>query len=250
VQKGRDPRLFTLTAGGGAGPLHACSLAEMLRIPEVLIPPAPGIGCSLGALVSDVREDVVMTDIQREEDADADRLRQNFGKLEKQATDALERQGFGSADRALIRTADLRYRGMRTELNVTLPEGPIDAKLTAAMFDAFHDVHHQSYGYAYRGKQQVEIVNLRVTGLGRLKELRPKAVVGSGKAAPTQRQVFFAPDGFRETPVYVRDTLAPDTAIEGPAIVEQYDTTTVIHPGQTARVDAHGNLIVRTAAAS
>ena len=135
VQKGRDQRLFTLTAGGGAGPLHACGLAEMLRIHEVLIPPSPGIGCSLGALVSDVREDVVMTDIQREEDADVERLKRNFGKLEGQATDALERQGFGEKERVLVRSADLRYRGMRTELNVALPTGEIDAALVAAALD-------------------------------------------------------------------------------------------------------------------
>ncbi len=249
VQKGRDPRLFTLTAGGGAGPLHASSLAEMLRIPEVLIPPSPGIGCSLGALVSDVREDVVMTDIQREEDADADRLRRNFDRLEKQATEALERQGFGAKDRVLARSADLRYRGMRTELNVTLPPGTIDATLIAALFDAFHDVHQQSYGYAYRGKQKIEVVNLRVTGLGKLRELRPKAVHGTGAAAPVgTREVYFAPDGFRPTPIYARATLTPGTAFAGPAIVEQYDTTTVIHPGQHARVDDQGNLIVATAA--
>ena len=249
VQKGRDPRLFTLTAGGGAGPLHACGLAETLRIPEVLIPPSPGIGCSLGALVSDVREDVVMTDIQREEDADVARLHRNFGKLENRATEALERQGFAAKDREMIRSADLRYRGMRTELNVILPAGAIDAALVAAMFDAFHDVHQQSYGYAYRGKQKVEVVNLRLTGLGKLRELRPKAMPGGGAAAPTTtREVYFAPEGFRPTPIYARATLTPGTAFAGPAIVEQYDTTAVIHPGQHARVDDQGNLIVATAA--
>lgn len=149
----------------------------------------------------------------------------------------------------MIRSADLRYRGMRTELNVILPAGAIDAALVAAMFDAFHDVHQQSYGYAYRGKQKIEVVNLRLTGLGKLRELRPKAMQGGGVATPTAtREVYFAPDGFRPTPIYARATLTPGTAFAGPAIVEQYDTTTVIHPGQRARVDDQGNLIVATAA--
>ncbi len=249
VQKGRDPRLFTLVAGGGAGPLHACSLAEMLHIPRVLVPRAPGIGCSLGALVSNVREDLVMTDIQRQEDADAERLARNFATLEVRAVEALERQGFGADSRSIQRSADLRYRGMRTELNVRLGSGMIDTAAVAAMFDAFHQVHERNYGYSYKGKQQIEIVNLRVAGFGHLRPLQsapPSAI--RRKAAATTRRVFFAPDGFCETPIHVRGDLTVDVEFTGPAVVEQYDTTIVILPGQRVQVDAHGNLIVLTRA--
>ena len=250
VQKGRDPRLFTLVAGGGAGPLHACSLGEILRIPKVLIPPVPGIGCSLGALVSDVREDFVMTDIQSESTVDKARMKKNFEDLERRAMEALERQGFEAKDREIVRTADLRYRGMRSELTVTLRAGAMDDEAITAMFDSLHDAHELAYGYSYRGTQQVEVVNLRVAGIGRMRPLAPfKAQGGSKNAADAKvgaQQVFFSETGFVEAAVYERDKLGEGASFMGPAIVQQYDTTTVVLPGQSVVVDAGGNMIVTT----
>ena len=250
VQKGRDPRLFTLVAGGGAGPLHACSLGEILRIPKVLIPPVPGIGCSLGALVSDVREDFVMTDIQSESTVDKARMKKNFEDLERRAMEALERQGFEAKDREIVRTADLRYRGMRSELTVTLRAGAMDDDAITAMFDSLHDAHELAYGYSYRGTQQVEVVNLRVAGIGRMRPLAPfKAQGGSKNAADAKvgaQQVFFSETGFVEAAVYERDKLGEGASFMGPAIVQQYDTTTVVLPGQSVVVDAGGNMIVTT----
>src|SRR6185436_14293892 len=112
-----------------------------------------------------------------------------------------------------------------------------DAAAAAAMFDAFHGVHDRNYGYSYRGKQQIEVVNLRVTGFGHLRPLRPTPPGGTtGKGPQTVRRAFFAEDGFRDTPVYRRGDLAVGSELAGPGIVEQYDTTTVILPGQRAQV--------------
>ena len=253
VQKGRDPRLFTLAAGGGAGPLHACRLAEIIGILRVLIPPAPGIGCALGALVSDAREDFVMTNIHREEDADIARLSANFAELERRASEALARQGFVGGEAVIQRSADLRYRGMRSELTVPITSVRLDTSAIKAMFDGLHDVHEQAYGYAYRNVQQVEVVNLRVTGIGRLQRLTPFAgMAGKGAASSavaSHRQVYFAPMGFVDTPIYNRIHLSVGMEFDGQAIIEQYDSTIVILPGQRVSVDAHGNLIVATVSA-
>ncbi len=250
VRKGRDPRKLALIAGGGGGPLHAASLAELLSVPLVLIPPAPGVGCSLGALVSDVREDFVMTDIQSEEECDIDRLAENFAALEARAVDLLERQDFGPAERSILRQADLRYRGMRTELLVDVPSGPIDAQTVAAMFDNLHSVHQDSYGYSYRDVQPVEVVNLRVTGVGHMRPAPPfcgRAGAADVNAALSgSRQVYFNGTGFTETPVYQRPLLTIGSQFEGPAIVEQYDTTIVVLPGQKVTVDSQGNLRIST----
>lgn len=250
VRRGRDPRSFTLIAGGGAGPLHAASLGEILQVPKVLIPPAPGIGCSLGALVSDVREDFVMTDIHAQGACDIARLAANFAALEVEAERLLDRQGFKAGERSIVRRADLRYRGMRTELLVDVPSGDIDADLADVMFDRLHAVHEDAFGYAYRGVQPVEIVNLRVTGVGRMRAPRPfvgKAGDGMAETARIDtRQVFFNETGFTATAVYDRRRLTVGARFEGPAIVEQYDTTVVVLPGQAVECDSNGNLLITT----
>lgn len=250
VQKGRDPRLFSLMASGGAGPLHASSLGEILGIPKVVIPPLPGMGCSLGALVSDVREDYVITDIQHEANVDRERVRAHFGELEAKASKALARQGFAGSERSIVRSADMRYRGMRTELTVSVTSDKLDDAAIDAMFMALHRAHETAYGYSYEGKQQVELVNLRVAGLGHMADIAPPvAPSAAAGAAPTgQRRAYFGAHGWIETPVYARASLAAGTKLTGPVIVDQYDSTTVILAGQTAIVDGMGNIMIATAA--
>ena len=252
VQKGKDPRLFDLIASGGAGPLHGASLAEILHLRRILIPPSPGMGCSHGALVSDVREDYVLTDIQREADADVGRIATLFGELEQKAVAVLERQGFAPENRRIDRAADLRYRGMRTELTVPVSFGTIDAETVTAMFAGLHRAHATAYGYSYEGVQQVELVNLRVAGIGAMPGF-PIAPAESGETdasayVTNQRQVHFGPDGWIDTPVIDRARLAAGTAFDGAAIVEQYDSTVLILPGQRAEIDALGNIVIQTRA--
>jgi N-methylhydantoinase A len=250
VQKGRDPRLFRLVASGGAGPLHACALAEILSIPEVIIPPVPGIGCSLGALVSDVREDYVMTEIQRESDANVDKIIGLFVELEGRALAALDRQGFAEADRHIDRAADLRYRGMRTELTVPVATGPLGAAAIKAMFDGLHAAHESAYGYAYEDVQQVELVNLRVAGIGRMRGVPPFQApdIAAAAEATGSRKVYFADAGWTDAQIYDRATLGAGSVVDGPAIVQQYDSTIVIQPGERATTNAHGYMLVLTRA--
>ena len=251
VRKGRDPRLMTLVASGGAGPVHACSLSEILRVPRVLIPPSPGIGCSLGALVSNVREDFVVTDIQHEADPDFERIRAVYRELEEKARETLRRQGFEGSRCRVERSADLRYRGMRTELTVSVDSEDMDNGAIREIFDSLHAAHEDAYGYSYSGQQQVELVNIRVAGVGLMPDVpgvrRSGDATGSRPRFTRREKVCFGRDNWIETSFYERDGLAPGSAITGPAVVLQYDSTTVIHPGQSAAVDGSGNLVVLTA---
>ncbi len=250
VQKGRDPRLFTLIAAGGAGPLHAASLGEILQVKQVLIPPSPGIGCSLGALVSDVREDLVMTDIQNEVTCDRDRIRKSFLDLEQKALKAVELQAFSVDQRRILRSADLRYRGMRTELTVPVTSDELTDEVIGEMFECLHGAHETAYGYSYPGRQTVELVNIRATGLGLMAAVQPYRSEKNGddessKAIKNTRKVFFEPGGWTNTPVYDRAKLFSGMSLIGPAVIEQYDSTVIILPGQTVVVDDHANLLVQ-----
>ena len=251
VRKGRDPRLLTLVASGGAGPVHACSLGEILRVPRVLIPPSPGIGCSLGALVSNVREDFVITDIQHEADPDFERIRAVYRELEEKAGEVLRRQGFEGSQCRVERSADLRYRGMRTELTVSVKSGEMDNSAIREIFNRLHAAHEDAYGYSYSGQQQVELVNIRVAGVGLMPDVpgvQPSGDATGSRSRFTRRdKVCFGRDNWIDTPFYDRDGLGAGSAITGPAVVLQYDSTTVIHPGQSAAVDGSGNLVVLTA---
>ena len=251
VRKGRDPRLLTLVASGGAGPVHACSLGEILRVPRVLIPPSPGIGCSLGALVSNVREDFVITDIQHEAAPDFERIRAVYRELEKKAGEVLKRQGFERSQCRVERSADLRYRGMRTELTVSVAPGDMDNSAIREIFNSLHAAHEDAYGYSYSGQQHVELVNIRVAGVGLMPDVpgaQPSRDATISRPRFTRRdKVCFGRDHWIDTPFYERDGVGPGSAIKGPAVVLQYDSTTVIHPGQSASVDGSGNLVVLTA---
>ena len=249
VQKGRDPRRFTLISSGGAGPLHAASLGEILKIPRVVVPVSPGIGCSLGALVSDVREDFVLTDIQREGTSDFDRIRDNFQALEVKAAEMLQRQGFSEDRCAILRSADLRYRGMRTELTVPVLADELDESAILDIFNSLHQAHESAYGYSYAGQQQVELVNFRVAGVARMPAVAPIRVRSSERdpevAVVEKKQVYFG-DSWLETPFYQREELTANMRLPGPAVVLQYDSTSIILPGQAGEIDRHGNLVIAT----
>lgn len=250
VRRGRDPRDFALFALGGAGPLHACRLAQLLEIPTVVVPVHPGLGCSLGLLVADVKDDFVVTDVQREDRIDLPRMLRQFETLEAQADASLARQGIAPAQRVLRRAADLRYKGMASELTVSAPDGAVGPAEFRELLGRFHAAHQETYGYSYQGRQLVEVVNVRVSGIGLLPHFEPLAVATGGSDAASarvaQRPVFFESERrFVDCPIYDRSKLRAGNAFTGPAIIEQYDTNTVVHPGQKVEVDSLGNLVIR-----
>ncbi len=245
VAKGYDPREFCVAAFGGAGPLHASELARELDIPRVLVPIAPGVTSALGLLMADMRHDYVRTVLRLAAESPPDELGGRFAEMEEEALAQMEREGIPAGDVTLLRLADARYLGQGFELEVTVDGGRLGPAQVADLIERFHAAHKRRYGYESH-ENQVELVNLRVVALANLPrpQLAPARLDGTRTpAARTRRGVYF--DGRRlQAGVYDRGALAPGDLLSGPAIVEQLDATTVVWPGQRARVDAHRNLVL------
>jgi N-methylhydantoinase A len=239
VERGHDPQEFSLIAFGGAGPVHAAALAEDLQIPEVIIPPAAGAFSALGLVASDLRRDYSRTLYANLADVDPTRMEASIAAMEAEAVAMLDAANVPQERRAIIRQADLRYRRQAYELTVPLIEGRINRLVTDALAEAFHAKHAQTYGHANRA-EPVQLVNLRVTALGRLPALTLVQRADPDSARLRERDVWFAGTGFIAAPVHWRPGLAPGALLAGPAIIEALDSTTVVPPGWQARFDEFG----------
>ena len=247
VSKGYDPRDFALIAFGGAGPLHASELAAELDIPRVLVPIAPGVTSALGLLMADLRHDYVRTTLSRGDEVDPGRLHGLYKEMEAEAIAQMRREGVDGDGVSLVRLADIRYLGQGYELEVPVAAGRLTGAQVDEAFQRFHDAHKRLYGYA-SPDNPTQLVNLRLTALTSLARptLAPADLDGASDPARAQRErreVFFENEPL-DTWVYDRSDLKPGDTIAGPAVVEQLDSTTVVWPGQTAAVDAYGNLIL------
>lgn len=241
VERGSDPRHLTLIAFGGAGPLHACELATALRIPRVLIPTTPGVLSALGMLVADTIKDYVRTIMVMAEEAEA-LVASVLTELEQQGRTELAQEGISSAKIVIERYLDLRYSGQSYELVI-----PFEDTIVRAV-EHFHLLHEQRFGYN-DPNEQVHVVNVRLKARGLTSQpaLETREITRGAVATPysTQHTVFATLDGHvtHEVPVYDRDALVSGVEIAGPAIITQYDTTTVLPPGWYAQIDAVHNLI-------
>jgi N-methylhydantoinase A len=249
VQRGVDPTGLALLAFGGAGPLHAGALARELGVRAVVVPPSPGLLCALGLLVEDLRLDAVRTCVARL-DADAiDRLDKLFAEMEAEAVAWLERERVPPARRSLERWLDMRYVGQNYELLVSVPEEVWQTRRLEPLRERFLTLHEAAYGYA-APDEPIQVVNARLVTRGRPD---PPALPRSGRARGgtdtavlARRHVFFEDAGdFVECPVYDRRRLGTGHIIRGPAVVEQFDSTTLIHPDQRAEVDDLGFLLIQ-----
>jgi N-methylhydantoinase A len=253
VQRGLDVRDFVLATFGGSGSLAVCRLLEVLGLPAAVVPRDPGNLSAFGLLTVDVKNDVVQTAVARHADLDPAEVAAILAALEARAAESLDAEGFARPTHRYLRSADLRYYGQAFEVRVPFPDGPVDPASTGTTVTAFHDAHHRLYGYSFRDDptQQVEWVNLRVTGVGPIRRptLRPTPdrVLGAVHSATpsSSRPACFDPDrGFVDTAIYRRVDLAPGDLVVGPAVVEEYGATVPLHPGFGARVDRFGNLVV------
>ncbi|HET7386684.1 MAG TPA: hydantoinase/oxoprolinase family protein [Nocardioidaceae bacterium] len=247
VGRGLDVREFNLVTAGGSGSLLACRLIDILGLPGVLVPRDPGNLSAYGLLTVDVRNDYVQTDVTRHCVLDMARVQAAFDRLRDQADAALAREGFPEDRRRLLRTADLRYFGQAYEVRVDVPDGPVTGELADLVADRFHDAHKSLYDYDFRGdaRQEVEWVNLRVTGVGPIRSPRtPEAEpgVGSEAAKTGDREVYF--DEWVTAAVYDRARLGAGDVVVGPAVLEEFSSTVPVHPGYTTRVGTHGNLLI------
>ena len=249
LERGYDPRAFTLVPFGGAGPVHGCELAQELGIPRVLIPARPGILSALGVAIADVVKDYSRTVMLRGSDLDRERLEEEFHGMEGLARAELEQEGLPSDRMTARRFLDVRYVGQSFELNIDYPttRGSRSTEgLARAISDSFYRAHLQRFGYADRA-EPVEIVNLRLKlDLAVDKpDLQLESRNGAGIAqAEVERVSVVFREGELDTPLYDRDLLSAGDRITGPALVVQLDTTTVVPPGWQGGVDAYGNLLL------
>ena len=259
VKRGLDVRDFALTTFGGSGSLLLCRLMDILGIPTVLVPPDPGNVSAFGLLTVDVKNDYVQTHVTLADRLDTDDVAARYAELERRAAAALQTEGFPDEQHRFDRTADLRYFGQAFEVRVPVPDGRFDAGTVAAVADTFHAEHRALYGYDFADdpSQQVEWVNLRVSGIGPIQrpEIRSHAAghaeAGTSTTGAVTRPVCFDPeDGYVETPIRSRDQLHPGEAVTGPVIIEEYGSTVPVHPGFRAEVDAYLNLVVTRTDAS
>jgi len=252
VKRGRDPREYSLVAFGGAGPLHACYLAEWLGMHKVIVPPNPGVASAHGLLLTDVRVDLVHTDVQREDQLDLDQIGRELNELEMRIRERLTRGGIALDQVRLKQFADLRYAGQGYELRVPLvprERGETLAGAVAKAIATFHANHRDLYDYSYEGKEAAELVNIGVTGLGLIKrppvsELRAG---GPDASAALKANGRIHVNQGRETadcPIYARELMLAGNTVTGPSIIEQYDSTTVIEPGWQGTIDRFGNLVI------
>jgi N-methylhydantoinase A len=251
VKRGLDVRDFTLTTFGGSGSLLLCRLMDILNLPAVLVPPNPGNVSAFGLLTVDVKNDYVQTHVSLQDDLDDAAVQQVFDDLSERARTALTKEGFPPEQHRFLRTADLRYFGQAFEVRVALPEGPIGPEIIDEVARRFHAEHNALYGYDFSTdpRQQVEWVNLRVSGVGPIRrpeiKMHPVAAEPGVPEPRSQRPVCFeASDGYVDTPVHWRPDLAPGQSIQGPAIIEEFGSTVPLHPGFSARIDDYLNIIV------
>ena len=241
VDRGLDTRDFALIAFGGAGPLHARSVAELLDMRTVLIPPHPGICSAFGAAITQARIDRVQTFYARSDQVAVADVAAAESRLRAKAISELRRNV--DADEVVVRrSADLRYAGQNYELEILLPEGDLDDARWSTLLDRFETEHERQYGFKLSG-EAIEMVNLRVTAL------RPEAPIPviaehGTEAEPTTREVWFGQERPVECRIFRRESLAPETTIEGPAVIEETDSTTLIHAGDSLFVHPSGVLVL------
>ncbi len=251
VQRGYDPRNFTLVGFGGAGPLHAGWIARELNINRILIPKYPGIECAFGILVADMRSDFTRTKILSPESENLKEINDIYRELENQARAWLSAEGLPPEQQTFRSSVDMRYQGQNFELTIPMPENKLSKSDMNALMESFFRMHEQNYGY-FNPAAPTQLITYRVEALG----LRPKINLSPQRSTQPlaraqvrdNRQIYFGHDlgGWVTCDIYWRDDLSPGNRISGPAMIEQMDTTTILLPGHTAEIDEYLNLIINT----
>ena len=250
VQRGHDPRDFALVAYGGAGPLHANAVAKLMGSFPVIVPPAPGLLCAIGDLVADFRDEFAQTYIRLVGQASGGEVAGILDGLGARAQEWLAGEGIEESARRISYVADMRYHRQGYEIPVAIDPDEARGGGLAELEERFNGLHEQLYGFRMPGTAS-EIVNLRAVGFGAvpLPELRSGALSGSDASAAVvdEHDVVFDGQSVR-TKIYDRAKLEPGASITGPAIVTEFDSTTVVLPGHEAAVDTNYNILITPSA--
>ncbi len=250
VNRGHDPRDFTLVAFGGGGGMHACALARELNIKKVVIPMLSAVFSAWGMLLSDLRRDTLLTQIvELSANGAAEELNRTFKNLEKQALDAYLAEGFSPSQIRFLRYARCRYQNQEHSVEITIPNGEITSDTLPQILETFHSDYEREY--TYRLKAPVELVCYHLIAIAEVDKLKPQKVQPKGKkledAVKGQRKVDFIEDGIHLATIYAGELLEPGMKFSGPAVVEESGATIVIPPGLPCEIDEYGNYQILTA---
>mgnify|MGYP000042657625 CR=1 FL=1 len=242
VERGHDPEIFSLCIFGGAGPLHGAELAEEMGMGEVIVPVAPGVFSAFGLLISEMREEQIQTWLKPLAETDVAQLAERFAHLAKEAAARLGVLPGEKPRHRVIRRLQLRFHGQSHAISVDLPDGVIRHEAAATQF---HEAHKRLYGYTFTD-EPIDIVNLWTVVTLDTKKTATPPYQSSAEAARLGSRSVYLEGKVVETPIYERFRLPAKTVVEGPAIIEQPDTTTLVLPRQKAEIDAQGNLILKS----
>ena len=253
VERGYDPRDFALVAGGGAGPLHAVEIARELRIPQVVVPPTPGVTSALGILQVDLRHDLLAPVLEQVRSLDVKALAETFKRLIAEATEILEAEEIPDDRRSIELSVDARYYGQTPYMNLKLESAPGEAADVDELVAQYRERYESEFGYQLpEDVATVEIVNARVAAIGLTDDVALKEAEQGGSAEDArvaERPVYFDETGeFTDTPIYDRSRLSASAEISGPAVIEQNDTTVLVPPDATATVDRYNNIVIAVSA--
>ena len=243
IRRGHDPRDFALVAFGGAGALHGADVARELGIPTVIIPPNPGVASALGCLLVDIRHDLSSMFTSLASEADTESLEGLYVSLEMEAMARLRQERVAEENAVLQRLISMRYLGQWRSLSVTIGSG---ANALAEAVETFHEQHEREFAFSQKD-QPVEIYQLHLTAIGKTPKpsFNPAVELNLDPGEPREtRLVFFGELGWLETPVYERESVPAGAMFSGPAIVDQFDSTTMIPPNTTAVIDEWTNILI------
>ncbi|GBC69015.1 Acetophenone carboxylase gamma subunit [archaeon HR01] len=247
VARGHDPRDFTLVAFGGAGPMFATLLARELQVSKTVIPRIPGVFSAWGMLMTDLRHDFKMTRVMKLDDAHIDILNNLFNTLEEEGRQVLTAQGINEVDMYFVRTLDLRYYGQEHTVSIEVPSGMFNRGLIQEITERFHKAHEKEY--TFRLDSPVEVVNLHLAAFAKVSKPRIAVLQGDTQdfeeASKGYRRAYLPGVGFTEVPVYEREKLPIGNTKQGPAIIEEKTSTTLVMPGDTFKIDNFGNIVIR-----
>ena len=251
VAKGIDPRGFSLMAFGGAGPLHGVALAEIVAARDVISPLHPGVTAAIGLLEAELQYEYtrsVLVVLSTAGTAELARLEHAFAELRHEGAAQLESDGIPASQRQFARVLECRYIGQGFELRAAVPDGPIDAGCMQAVIKNFYDAHLQVYGHAFED-QGVEAITVRLIARGVTDTLRLPEIAHGGRIDPSEARLYVRTTVFDDgqaldTPRFARDRLRAEDTVQGPAIITQHNSTTIVPPGYTARMLSHGDILI------
>jgi N-methylhydantoinase A len=246
IDRGLDPREYTLVAFGGAGPLHATDIAAKMGMTQVVIPVYPGLTSAFGALIAEPKITQVWSKHFRSDAIDAKTVGEHFDSMVVAAIAQLRREGF-TGEPEIERAVSMRYWGQNYEQDVPMEQGQVTPELLERTLRAFDKVHEQVYGYSITG-EVIELIRFNVTVSGHTGSVSLPAMSSNGHRPAGRplgsRSVYFQGHGQLETPIYRREALPAGFQATGPLIVEEVSSTTVVHPGQTLGVNSAGVMTI------